>query len=541
MRWMSILVVLMLISPVRAAAPAARTRSMEERAQAAALEEARKTAAKIDEILFTALERAKVKPAALSEDAAFLRRASLDISGKIPVVSEVRKFLRDASPEKRAEAIERLLESPGYVNHFTTMWMDLILPEAKADFQKRFLMMGMHQWLRKHFAANTPYDRMVHELLSLPMQNHAGQRGFAQFYEGGGEVSPMGFYMAKQGKPEELAASVSRLFLGVRLECAQCHDHPFGKWTREEFWSQAAFFAGMKGPRGDFFGQPITEVSDRRELTIPNTDRVAQARFLDGKQPRWKFKVGARTTLADWMTAKENPFFAKAIVNRMWAHFFGIGIVEPVDDLVEDNAPSHPELLNMLAQELVEHDFDLKFLIRAITLSRAYQLSSYYEGSPPEPRLFARMAVKGLTAEQLYDSLKVAAGIRDNTTFQQRIYSFGTSRQMFEDRFGEQEKKTEYHTSIPQALTMMNNALVTAATHPEQGEVLGAIVNAPFMNASGKIEALFLAALSRKPTATEAARFQAYVEKGKTSKEQNKALSDVYWALLNSTEFKFNH
>jgi hypothetical protein len=307
-------------------------------------------------------------------------------------------------------------------------------------------------------------------------------------------------------------------------------------------WSQAAFFAGLKGPRGDNFFGPLNEVNDRRELTIPNTDRVAQARFLDGNQPRWKFKVGARTTLAEWMTAKDNPFFARALVNRMWAHLFGIGLVDPVDDLVDDNPPSHPELLDYLARAFADNDFDLKFLIKAITLSRTYQLASATgAGKPAELRHFARMPVKGLTAEQLFDSLCQATGYRDMTPLQQRIYSFGTPRQNFMDRFTDQEKRTEYHTSIPHALTMMNNQLIDDATHPDRGIVLGAIVSAPFLSDAGKVEALFLASLSRKPTAEEAGKFLAYVQKGGAAGDKKKALADVFWALLNSTEFLFNH
>jgi hypothetical protein len=242
------------------------------------------------------------------------------------------------------------------------------------------------------------------------------------------------------------------------------------------------------------------------------------------------------------MTTKDNPFFARALVNRMWAHFFGIGIVEPIDDLVDDNKPSHPELLDMLSHEFAHHDFDMKFLIRAITLSRTYQLSSATDPANPTPlRLFARMPVKGLTSEQLYDSLCEATGVRDYIPLQNRIYQFGGNRQLFADKFGDQEKRTEYHSSIPQALTMMNNAMIINATHPDHSQVLGAIVAAPFMNNAGRIETLFLAALARKPRAEEAEKFLRYVEREKTTAAQKKALSDVFWALLNSTEFKFNH
>jgi len=379
---------------------------------------------------------------------------------------------------------------------------------------------------------------MVRELLTYPLRDQADNRFYANIYNGMGKPSPMTYYMAKEGKAEELASSVARLFLGVRIECAQCHDHPFGKWKREEFWGQAAFFAGINRPRGQFNFAPLSEVNDRREMSIPNTERVAQAWFLDGKEPRWKFKVGARETLADWMTAPDNPYFAKALVNRVWAQLFGIGIVDPVDDMHDLHTPSHPELLDELAKEFIAHKFDLKFLLKAITASRTYQLSS--QGTT-EVRLFTRMPLKGLTSEQLYDSLLIVTGTRDFSPRRQPFFGGNTPRQEFMDKFGAQDRPTEYQTSIPQALTMMNNSLITSATHPDRGEVLGAVVNATFMSPKAKVETLFLAALSRKPTPPELDRCLKYVEKGGAGGNEKKALSDVFWALLNSTEFLFNH
>ncbi|MFO0881390.1 MAG: DUF1549 and DUF1553 domain-containing protein [Gemmataceae bacterium] len=530
MRILALLLGVLAASPVLAAPPARPVSS----------DDARRVAAQIDTLIASAQARAGVRPSALTDDAAFLRRISLDVAGKIPNVHEVRRFLQASGPDKRAEAIDRLLDSPGYINQSTAVWMELLVPETVNDIQLRFLAPPMQQWLRKQFAQNTPYDVLVREIVSLPMMTprNQGQQRLTPYGMPDNGPTPMAFYQVKQGKPEELAASISRLFLGLRLECAQCHDHPFGKWKREEFWSQAAFFAGLKG-QNQF--APINEQADRRELAIPNTDRVAQARFLDGKQPRWKFKTGARTTLAEWMTAKENPYLARALVNRMWAHFFGIGLVDPVDDLVEEHAPSHPEVLDLLAREFVRHDFDLKFLIRAITLTEAYQRASTGTGSPGDPHQYTRGPVKGLSADQLYDSLCVATGIRDTTNFQQRLYNFGTPRQQFQDRFANQERRTEYHSSIPQALTMMNNQLILDATHPDRGEVLGALVAAPFLSDADRIETLYLAALGRKPRPEEASRMLRHVEKAGTPANRKKALGDVFWVLLNSTEFKFNH
>jgi hypothetical protein len=508
-------------------------------------DDARRLAARIDEMVEARLAQARVRPGDPADDAAILRRLSLDLVGKVAPVSDVRRFLADPSSDKRARAVDRLLDSPGYVNHFTNIWVGLLMPEANADFQRRYLIPGLEGWVHQQFAANAGFDRMVRELLTVPLKADRDAMLEVQFAFGGdGVPSARMFYMAKEGKPEELAASTARLFLGVRLECAQCHDHPFGRWTREQFWGQAAFFAGIKRPRnqGDFFFGNLTEAPDRRELAIPGTERIAQARFLDGKEPRWQFKVGARTTLADWMTAKDNPFFARAAVNRMWAHFFGLGIVEPVDDFSDANPPSHPELLDELAREFAAHDFDFKFLIRAITLSRTYQRSSVYAGGArPDPRLFACMAVKGLSADQLYESIAQVTGLRDGTPRNRRAFFFGGPRNEFMDKFTAQEKRTEVHTSIPQALALMNSGIIAQATHPEQSNTLAAVAHAPFMTTAGRVETLFLAALGRKPRPEEAEKLVRYVDGGGAAGDKKKALADVFWALLNSTEFIFNH
>ncbi|MBY0232107.1 MAG: DUF1553 domain-containing protein, partial [Gemmataceae bacterium] len=202
----------------------------------------------------------------------------------------------------------------------------------------------------------------------------------------------------------------------------------------------------------------------------------------------------------------------------------------------------HPELLDYLAKEFAARDFDLKFLIKSIALSKAYQLSSKLPpgAEEPEPRLFARMALRGLTGEQLFDSFQQATGQRDATPFQNRIFG-GGARQQFLDQFTEQERKTDHHTAIPQALLMMNSPMMADAASPDRGLALGAILDAPFMDDKGRIEALFLSALSRKPTTAEWAKMSAHVAKGKTKAAQRKAMGDVLWALLNSTEFMTNH
>jgi hypothetical protein len=501
-------------------------------------DDARALAAKIDQIIAAQWAANRVTPAPRTDDGAFLRRASLDVIGRIPSVSETRRFLRDPASDKREQVIERLLDSPGYVSNFSNVWRDLLLPEAKADFQQRFLSNSMERWLRKQFADNVSYDRMVRELLTVPMP---GDRRNMFTILQQGEVTPLGFYQSKQGKPENLAASTARLFLGIRLECAQCHNHPFQRWTREQFWGQAAFFGGIRSQNQNGIFSPLSEVADRRELSIPGTERVAQARFLDDKEPRWRYKVNARTTLADWMTDPDNPYFARAAVNRLWAHFFGAGIVEPVDDLTDENQPSNPELLDELARQFVHHGFDFRFLIRAITLSKTYHLSSIHpSATPPNMHLFAYVAVKGLSQDQLMESLTLVTGM-PSLTADRRRNVFNPAQSGFTDKFVSQDQRTEYQTSIPQALALMNNTLITEATHPQRSQFLAAVINAPFLDTDGRIETLYLAALSRKPLPDELEKHRRYVEKGGAAKDPKAALGDVFWALLNSPEFFLNH
>ena len=339
------------------------------------------------------------------------------------------EFLDDPSPDKRRRLVDRLLAGPAYVAHFTTIERRLMIPEADTNRQLRLVAPAFEAWLRQQVAGNVGYDRIVRELLTVPVAADRSRQP-TPAVPGLGRVqepSPLPFYLAKEVKRENLAASTARLFLGLRLECAQCHNHPFATWTREQFWGYAAFFSSLEPqgpPAAVALAGRIREVPNRHEATIPGTSKVVQATFLDGSAPEPGGPRSRRgAILADWMTAPENPFFARAAVNRIWAQLFGIGLVDPVDDMGADNPPSHPELLDALARSFVDHGFDRKFLIRAIVLSRPYQLSSAGpradEAVPvldasedlATSRLFARMAVRGLSGEQLYDSLAQAIGL----------------------------------------------------------------------------------------------------------------------------------
>jgi hypothetical protein len=513
-------------------------------------------AAAIDRHLAAGWKAAEVQPAPLADDAEFLRRVSLDLAGRIPGVTEVRQFLDDKRPDKRRRKIEDLLKGPNYVNHFANVWRALMLPEDNASIFARGRTPGFEDWLRKQLGKNVGYDKMVRELLTVPL-NGGGDRRALLFGQAQGEPTPIAFYLNKELLPENLAAAASRMFLGVKLECAQCHDHPFASWKRKQFWEFTAFFAGVQrqGMGEQVF--PAAERPDRREITIPGTEKVVQAKYLDGTAPEWKFKASGRETLAAWMTAADNPYFARAAVNRLWAHFFGHGLIDPVDEMVgTEYEPSHPELLDELARQFAVHEFDLKHLMKAITLSRAYQLTSKATHKSQEaPRQFARMPLRSLTAEQLFDNLVQATGHQEQgpRNLPGFVVGQGGLRDQFLTKFGNQnDKVTESQTSIIQALSLMNGRLTAEATDLQRSELLAAVIDSPFMDTPARVETLYLATLSRKPTAKEAERVNKFIaaataagdeplRPAEKAKRYNQALADVMWTLLNSGEFILNH
>jgi hypothetical protein len=499
----------------------------------------------IDRRLAAGYEAARVTPAALADDSEFVRRVYLDLAGRIPTVSEARAFLADRRADRRKRLVEKLLDGSRFSSHFATVWRSLLLPETSANFQARFQAPIFERWLRDWLDEGKGLDWMVHELVSMALAQGMGNVRFAGQPAG----NPSAFYAVKDYQPEELASAVARLFLGVNIGCAQCHNHPFASWKREQFWEFAAFFAGIKSRRQGDFVQLLAEQPALHEITIPGTERTVKARFLGGKQPAIGSGARARAVLADWMVSKDNPYFARAAVNRLWAHFFGTGLVEPLDEMAGGDArPSHPELLDELAKGFAKHNYDLKWLIRAITSSQAYQRSSRRgEAGQDDPRLFARMHLRGLTPEQLFDSLATATGYQAPQA-RNPFFGVGSVRSEFLARFANAtDRPTEVQTSILQALAMMNGQLTVQATDLQRSETLAAVIDAPFMDTPAKIEALYLAGLSRKPTAKELSRLVRYVAAGGVStakdkaRRQAEALADVFWAILNSGEFKFNH
>jgi hypothetical protein len=511
-------------------------------------EDSQAITATIDRLIAARWNENHVVPAAIADDGEFLRRVSLDLTGKIPTVSEARAFLDDARADKRERLVDRLLDSPAYASHLTALEMRLMIPEVDSNPQAQTLAPSFEEWLSEQISGNAGIDKIVRAILTARVTEDRDSARGRMNATPSLRPSPLPFYVAKDVKSENLAASTARVFLGLRLECAQCHNHPFAPWTREQFWGYAAFFASLERRDPDATSlAAVGEQVERREVTIPGMEKSVRATFLDGSTPTARPKVPARVALADWITAPGNPYFARAAVNRIWAQLFGVGLVDPVDDMGAENPPSHPALLDALARAFAEHGFDRKLLLRAIVLSRAYQLTSQSSGpgadaSGDEPRLFARMKERGLTAEQLYDSLAQAIGIGPEELGPVRFaVTRGSPRGEFLEAFaGNEERPTEAQMSILQALALMNGRFVAGATHLERGRMLAAVAEAPFLDPAGRIETLFLATLSRRPRSEEAACMMAHLERAAAG-DQRKALSDIFWALLNGPEFLLNH
>lgn len=509
-------------------------------------------AALIDKHLAKDWEARGIVPAEITEDAEFVRRAYLDLIGRAPKASEARAFIDDTDSAKRIKLVDRLLTMPSHANHFAAVTRAQWLPQTMTNFQLSNFGYLFELWLRNQFRENTPTDQVVRRILTVKVSVDARNPMFRNVQGDGNDPDGQalsGFYGANEGKAENVGSAVSRLFLGMKLECAQCHDHPFAPYTKEQFWQFSAFFAELNpltGPRPGFVG-PIQPQSDRNQIVIPGTDKRVLATYFDGTNPNWSHDRTPREELAAWLTSPKNPYFAKNMANRVWAHFFGIGILDPVDEPGENNPPSHPELLAALGKAFAESGFDNRLLIRAITRTKAYQLTSKMtHPGQADARRFARMNLKGLTPGQLFDSLVAATGFREPANLRnQQNFGFiqpGNPRSQFLVRFASNERTTETNTTILQALMLMNGQFIGDQTDLVKSEILAGIADYPGWDTKQRVTNLFLTAFSRNPTPEELEKFTSYVERGGAKGDNKKqALADVFWVLLNSPEFLFNH
>ncbi len=481
-------------------------------------------AQRIDTEINKRLQAEKIQPSGRSSDSEFVRRVYLDILGVIPTAEQAKAFLDSTESQKRSKLIDDLLTREQYGRHMADLWQAMMLPRTSDN--RRLNSAPLTAWLADNFNKNTPWDRFVYNLVTA-----TGNQ------EENGAVT----YFLANGTVDKVTDNVTRLFLGVQLQCAQCHNHPFTGWKQTEYWGMAAFFmkvqpdnvnkAAKNGGKAGVI-EKNGKVNPRR---LPESAKMVPAKFLQGEEPKLKTTDPYRPVLAEWMTARSNPYFARATVNRLWAQFFGRGLVNPVDDMHDNNPASHPDLLRGLAQDFANDHFDVKNLIRGICNSEAYQRSckpTASNASAPAS-VYARMAVKVMSPEQLYDSLTAITGsVKPERPVKNAQKRPQTGRDAFVNFFQVEEgaDPTEYQAGIPQVLRLMNSnqfnntavaaSLVRAGKKPEE-----------------VIEHLFLTTLARRPTAAERSKLTALVEKN-TARD---AYADILWVLLNSSEFTLNH
>jgi hypothetical protein len=453
-----------------------------------------------------AIRQAKsLPPAEPASDDAFLRRAYLDLNGTIPSVADARDFLESTSAAKRHLLIQSLLDDKRFPEHFAGLWARTLAPAGNTRGP-------LEQWLRGEFRKNTPFDQITRALLTA-----SGDATTA---------SPAGFYFAVGNSPERLAEAVGRGLLGIRLWCAQCHNHPMVDWKREDFWGLAAFFAGTGNSArqvGDGFAVRITATGGSKEY---------DAKFLDGPPPQFSGGRPPRAVLADWLATSQNRYFAANFVNRVWQDLCGAGLVSSVDDLDTIKADERGLILDELAAKFAASGFNLRWLVEGICLSKAYQQASV---SDADSGTFRR-PVRTLSPEQLFAALDQSLNLKKGRSLSPRFTPEGRTLQAQLDS-ARGTSPTDYKAGIPQALLMMNGTLISKATTLDDSMTLRAVVDAPFLSEGEKLDTLFLAAYSRLPRADERERFMRVVTAGADAEARKQAYANIFWALLNSPEF----
>ncbi len=492
----------------------------------------------IDKFVDAKLQRMELLPSEISTDAEFLRRVSLDLVGLPPTPEQVRLFLADKTEtrRKRSALIERLMTQPEFVDHWSVKWGDLLQVNRNKLGDKG--MWAFHEWIREALAENRPYDKIARELITA---------------KGSTYKNPPANFFRFTRDPKLAMETTTQLFLGVRMVCAQCHDHPFEKWTQNQYFQLTAFFGNVGIKDGaDSAEEIIYDKREENEIHHPKDGRIMPAKFLFGIEnvpgPDALKPNDPRKSLADWVTSKQNPFFAKAMANRMWSYFFARGIIEPVDDIRATNPPTNPALLDAMTKDFADHDFDLRHLIRTIVNSRTYQLAfQTNEWNASDETNFSHASPRRLTAEELFDAIYIATGSR--IQFKEVPKEFkaqefpdpSIDHGGFLDLFGRPERQTSCEcerrsdVSLVQALNLLNGATIADAIADQDGRISKLILAGA--DDRKVVNELYLSALGRAPESKELDFAQTYL-----AKEGNRAerAQDLMWALLNSNAFLFN-
>lgn len=475
----------------------------------------------IDERIDAQLKSANLPASPVADDEEFLRRVYLDLHGRVPTAEQAQAFLADVAANKRAKLIDQLLADQRFAAHLADLWDDYLIPGAE---DSRALKPRFTAWLEESFATK-PWDRITQELLTA-----AGHR----------DKDPATLYLFKGREtlsPTELTDLVSQYFVGIRLNCAQCHDHPFTTWKQSDYWGMAAFFTEIQYT--DRRLQKSGLIRDDSAVALDKLEDAARLRtrkFLGGSAADEQTGVPHRQALVRWLTAADNPYFARAMVNRMWAQFYGRGLVNPVDDMHQDNPPTHPELLAELSERFIAAGYDLRELCRTICNSAAYQRTSRpLAGNERDTTLYSHMAIKVLTPEQLYDSLAVVV---PNTERQKGPTRNADPREEFVQFFRSagDPNLIAYDRGIPQALRMMNSSQTLS---PRTAAATVRRMIKPDATAEQAIDGLYLHVLTRRPTEQERKLHQDFLSGHPGARDE--AYAEILWALLNSSEFSLNH
>jgi Protein of unknown function (DUF1549)/Protein of unknown function (DUF1553) len=496
----------------------------------------------LDAMIREAWDAAKIKPSPAAPDSEFMRRAYLDVLGRIPNVDEALAFLGNKDHGKRAKLIEYLLAHPDYGKNFGNVWTVMLIGRKRQERQVD--RAALTTWLRHQFADNRPWNEIAFDLITAKGSNK--ENGAVNF-----PLAHLEFGAAP------LTSITTRVFLGQQIQCTQCHDHPSNDWKQADFWGINAFYKGMRSRQVRKPNAAGALVNDHTELYDEPTDAwsafdkrnglvgIAFPTFLDGRKISQGPDVNRREALAKFITASENGNFSQAFVNRLWAHFMGRGFVSPVDDFGPHNPPSNPELLDRLASDFQANGYNIKDLIRWIMSSRAYNLSSIStKYNDKDESLFSHMTLKPMTPEQLFDSLLVATSAhkaggggdndqRREAWMRQFVTTFATD---------EGTESTNFQGTIPQALMMMNGDLMARAVGGQPGSFLADVLEQARFQQQTPVDLfivsrLYLAALSRYPSTSELANARRIFN---SFPDTIPVMEDMFWALLNSNEFVLN-
>jgi hypothetical protein len=484
----------------------------------------------IDTLVEAKLRTLRIAPSELCDDDTFVRRVYLDVIGLPPTLEEYERFSGSTDPAKRARLIDELLERKEFSELWVNKWAEMLQIRTIPNFISQKGMFLYYNWLVEKMSKNTPMDQFVQELLGA---------------SGGTFKNPAtNFY---QGTTEQLllAENVAQVFMGMRIQCAQCHNHPFDRWTQDDYYGFAAFFAQVGRKGGEDYRETIVFNSGGGEVNHPVGGRVMAPKFLGGETPNVAGQ-DRRVVLAKWLASPQNPWFAKSFANRVWAHFTGVGIVEPVDDVRVSNPPSNPELLDALGEQFTKTRYDLKALVRDICNSRTYQRSTHRnESNASDDKNFAHALVRRIKAENLLDTISVATNTKDKfpgLPLGARAVQIadGGSSTYFLKTFGRATRETvcscevKMEPTLSQALHLLNGDTVNAKI--QQGGILPKLLARP--DPKERITELYIRCLSRRPTPEELDQILPTLTAGANPSQP---LEDLFWALLNSREFLFNH